>query len=86
MRVAIACWRARAALGVADEDGGMGVDDEYGIGWNDQVAPSQREAHHEAEASRPRATRLETLSATQRARPAARKSGQMHVRARRELA
>ena len=52
-------WSAGVAMGEADGDDGMsvemGVDDEYGLGWNDQVAPSRRKAYREAKASRARA-------------------------------
>ena len=47
---------AGVAMGGADGADGMGVGDEYGLGRDDQVAPSRRKAHREAKASRaPRA-------------------------------
>ena len=30
-------WSARVAMGESDGDDGMGVGDEYGLGWNDEV-------------------------------------------------
>ena len=46
---------AGVAMGGADGGDGMGVDDEYGLSWNNQVAPSRRKEHCEAKASRARA-------------------------------
>ena len=45
-------WSAGVAMGGADEDDGMGVNDEYGL---DEVAPSRRKAYREAKASLARA-------------------------------
>ena len=44
-------------MGGADsgDEMGMGLDDEYDLGWNDQVAPNRRKAYNEAKASRARA-------------------------------
>ena len=48
---------AGVAMGGADsgDEMGMGLDDEYDLGWNDQVAPNRRKAYNEAKASRARA-------------------------------
>ena len=34
---------------------GVGLDDEYDLGWDDQVAPNRRNAYNEAKASQARA-------------------------------
>ena len=36
-RVGCDGWSARVAMGESDGDDGMGVGDEYGLGWNDEV-------------------------------------------------
>ena len=72
----------------SDDEMGMGVDGEYGLGWNDEVAPSRRKTDRERrqvgrglEWESRRWPRLDALSATQRASPAARESCRTQVRA-----
>ena len=56
-RVGCDRWSAGVTMGGADSDDemGMGLDDEYGLGWNGEVAPSRRKTDREAKASRARA-------------------------------